>query len=211
MRGAPCIVSVADHTGWAHLVCVAAIDTVPVVVARRKVALLDPGLPAQPYEHATAGMTDKDADALVERVRLSAAARSALALRHVMADLSPAHAVIALAIREPSIPDLPVSVAIVRRSYQLQCAADGLLYQFAIRAAARQVGLQVHLCPRGEEVSRAAEHAGATPADVERFIARTGRPPGPPWTQEHRRAYAAGIAVLAAQAAGGHAGRLRLP
>jgi hypothetical protein len=33
---------------------------------------------------------------------------------------------------------------------------------------------------------------------IESFVSGTGRPPGPPWTQEHRRAYAAGIASLAA-------------
>jgi len=27
-------------------------------------------------------------------------------------------------------------------------------------------------------------------------VTRRGRPAGPPWTQEHRRAYAAGIAAL---------------
>jgi hypothetical protein len=29
------------------------------------------------------------------------------------------------------------------------------------------------------------------------FVSVTGRPSGPPWTEEHRRAYAAGIAALA--------------
>jgi hypothetical protein len=46
-----------------------------------------------------------------------------------------------------------------------------------------------------------------TPGDIEEYVDRTGRPDGPPWTQEHRRAYAAGIAVLATHARG----RLRIP
>ena len=33
MKGAPCVVSVAEHTGWAHLVCVAAPGLVPAVIA----------------------------------------------------------------------------------------------------------------------------------------------------------------------------------
>ena len=45
MRPAPCVVSVAEHTGWAHLVCVAARGNVPAVIARRRVALIDKGLP----------------------------------------------------------------------------------------------------------------------------------------------------------------------
>jgi hypothetical protein len=55
------------------------------------------------------------------------------------------------------------------------------------------------MCRRGEETSLAAEHLGVTLGEVEDFVSRSGRPAGPPWTQEHRRAYAAGIAVLAAR------------
>src|SRR6059036_2946045 len=56
MRPAPCVVSVAEHTGWAHLVCVAARGKVPAVIARRRVALIDQGLPTLPYEHETTAM-----------------------------------------------------------------------------------------------------------------------------------------------------------
>src|SRR2546428_13731293 len=56
MRPAPCVVSVAEHTGWAHLVCVAAPGNVPAVIARRRVALIDQGLPTLPYEHETAAL-----------------------------------------------------------------------------------------------------------------------------------------------------------
>ena len=35
MRPAPCVVSVAEHTGWAHLVCVAARGNVPAVIDLR--------------------------------------------------------------------------------------------------------------------------------------------------------------------------------
>jgi hypothetical protein len=63
------------------------------------------------------------------------------------------------------------------------------------------------MCRRGQEATRAAQQLGLTSAEIEEFISRTGRPEGPPWTQEHRRAYAAGIAVLAARARR----RLRIP
>jgi hypothetical protein len=77
-----------------------------------------------------------------------------------------------------------------------------MLYQLAICRAARQLELEVHLCRRGQEAERAAQQLGVTPAEIEEFVSRTGRPAGPPWTQEHRRAYAAGIAVLATHARG---------
>jgi hypothetical protein len=115
-------------------------------------------------------------------------------------ELAPAHTAIALAIREPPFDDLPATVAAVRTSYRLLCAADGMLYQQAICRAARQLKLDVHTCRRGKETARAAQRLGVTPGEVDEFVSRTGRPAGPPWTQEHRRAYAAGIAALAAHA-----------
>jgi hypothetical protein len=63
------------------------------------------------------------------------------------------------------------------------------------------------VCRRGKETARAAQQLGVTLADIEEFVSRTGRPSGPPWTQEHRRAYAAGIAALAAHTRG----HLRIP
>ncbi len=207
MRPAPCVVSVAEHTGWAYLVCVAARGHVPAVIVRRRVALIDKGLPTLPYEHETAAMREDEANAVIAGVRQSIAARTSDALRRVVIELAPAHAAVALAIREPPFDDLPATVAAVRTSYRLLCAADGMLYQLAICHAARELNLDVHMCRRGHETARAAEQLRVTPGDIEEFVSRTGRPDGPPWTQEHRRAYAAGIAVLAAHARG----RLRIP
>ena len=207
MTPAPCVVSVADHAGWAHLVCVAAHGHVPAVIERRRVALIDRGLPILPYEHDTTAMREDEANAVIARVRRSIAARTSEALRRVVVELAPAHTAVALAIREPPFDDLPATVAAVRTSYRLLCAADGMLYQLAIRRAARQLKLDVHLCRRGTETAQAARRLGVTPAEIEDFVSRTGRPGGPPWTQEHRRAYAAGIAALAAHARS----RLRIP
>jgi hypothetical protein len=200
MKGAPYVVSVAEHTGWAHLVCVAAPDGVPAVIERRRVTLIDPGVPTQPYEHDSTAMREDEANALIARVRRSIVARTTLALQRVVTELPPPHAAVALAIRKPPFPELPETVSVVRQSYRLQCAADGMLYQLAICGAARQIGLDVHMYRRGEEASIAAEQLGVTRRDVEEFVSGAGRPAGPPWTQEHRQAYAAGIAVLAAQA-----------
>jgi hypothetical protein len=189
-------VSVAEHTGWAYLVCVAARGLVPAVIVRRRVALIDKGLPTLPYEHETAAMREDEANAIIAGVRQSIAARTSDALRRVVIELAPAHTAVALAIREPPFDDLPTTVAAVRTSYRL-----------AICHAARELNLDVHMCRRGQETARAAEQLRMTPGDIEEFVDRTGRPDGPPWTQEHRRAYAAGIAVLATHARG----RLRIP
>jgi hypothetical protein len=200
MKREPCVVSVAEHTGWAHLICVAAPGLVPAVIERRRVTLIDSGLPTQPYEHASTAMREDEADALISQVRRSIAGRSSDALTRILTELTPSYVVVALAIRQPPFADLPKTVAAVRQSYRLQCAADGMLYQLAICRAARQLGLDVHMYRRGEETSRAAEQLGVTSREIEAFVSGAGRPAGPPWTQEHRQAYAAGIAVLAAHA-----------
>ena len=197
MKRGPCVISVAEHTGWAYVVCVAATGGVPEVVTRRRVALIEQRLPSQPYEHGSAAMKEDEAQALVERARRSIASCTTLALDRLVSDLSATHVPVALTIRKPPYPRIPASVAAVRASYPLLCAADGMLYQQAICRAARQLGLDVQLCRRGEETALAAQILGATPREIEEFIARTGRPAGPPWTQEHRRAYAAGMAALA--------------
>jgi hypothetical protein len=137
---------------------------------------------------------------LIARVRRSIATSTSRALRRVVTDLAPTHPVVALAIREPPFAELPDTVAVVRQSYRLQCAADGMMYQLAVCGAARALGLEVHECRRGEEAARAAERLGVTADAVESFVSSTARPAGPAWTEEHRRAFAAGIAVLASRA-----------
>ena len=206
MSRAQCVLSVAEHAGWAHVVAVAARDHVPAVVARRRVTLIDAGLSTQPYHHEAAAMTNHDADALIARVRRSIAARTSGALQQLVTELAPNHSVVALTIRKSPFDDLPATYGPVRESYRLFCAADGMMYQLAICRAAREQNLEVHQCGRGEETALAAKALGVKPAAVEKFVSRTGRPPGPPWTQEHRHAYAAGIATLAAHVRG----RLRL-
>src|SRR6266850_2442411 len=121
-------------------------------------------------------MGEDEANALIARVRQSIAARTSDALRRVVIELAPAHTAVALAIREPPFDDLPATVAAVRTSYRLLCAADGMLYQLAICRAARQLKLDVHMCRRGEETARAAQRLGVTPADIEEFVSRVGRP-----------------------------------
>jgi hypothetical protein len=198
MTRTPCVISVADHAGWAHLVCVAAPGNMPAVVERRRVTLIDAGLPTLPYHHESISMREDEANAQIARVRRSIAGCTSRALHGVLTDLTPAYPVVALAIREPPFAELPETVAAVRQSYRLQCAADGMMYQLALCRAARDLGLDVHLCRRGEETARAAARLEVHPDDMESFVSGTGRPSGPPWTQEHRRAYAAGIAALAA-------------
>ncbi|HKT80097.1 MAG TPA: hypothetical protein VJP86_07735 [Vicinamibacterales bacterium] len=196
MKTSPCVISVADHAGWAYALCVAAPSGIPAVVERRRLTLIDAGLPTMPYHHESLGLPVDEADRLIARVRQSIASCALLALKQVAVELAPTHVPVALAIREPTFPVLPETVAGVRASYQLQCAADGMMYQFALCQAARDLDLDVEQCRRGDESARAAAQLGVHLSAVEAFVSGVGRPPGPPWTEEHRRAYAAGIAAL---------------
>lgn len=201
--GAPCVVGVADHTGWAHAVCVVLRGPVPVVIDRRRIPLIDDGLPTMPYHHETVGMREAEANALIARVRQSVEARTARELSRLVADLTSACRVVALAVREPPYASLPATVADVRASYALQNAADGVMYHQALCRAARDLGLDVHAVRRKDEMPRAAERLGVTVQQIDDFVSRTGRPEGPPWTQEHRSGYAAALAALAAYAPAG--------
>ena len=67
MRRAPTVLGVADHTGWAYVVCVSVHERRPFVVARRRITLIDRGLPTQPYEHDTMAMRPDEAQELVAR------------------------------------------------------------------------------------------------------------------------------------------------
>jgi hypothetical protein len=193
----PSILAVADHTGWAYVVCVSAHDRRPFVVMRRRVALIDRGLPTQPYEHDTMAMRPDHAQALVASVRRSIAANTDLALRQLVDELSGEHPVTALTIRKPPFEKLPASVAAVHASHRLRCSADGMLYNLAICAAAKRLGLDVQRYRRGDEMDLAAAALGVSPEAIEEFVGGPGRPTAPPWTVEHRRGFAAAIAALA--------------
>jgi hypothetical protein len=195
MRPALCVVSVAEHIGWAHLICVAARRNVPAVIARRRVALIDRGLPTMPYEHDTTALREDEANGVIARVRRSIAARTSDALRRVVSELAPAHTAVALAIREPPFDDLPATVAAVGRP--IVCSAPRTDALSATSPCGCQLELDVHMCRRGRN-GTAAQPRGDTGCN--QFVSRAagrparrdaGAPPG-----------AAGIAALAPHARG---------
>jgi len=192
----PAVVGVADHNGWAVLVTAAMVGGQPTVIDRRRVELIEKGLPSQPYHHETVSLGKADAEALVHRVKRSVAACTALALDRLSADVSPKYRVTSVAIRQPPLDSLPSTVADAHRSYYVFCRADGMLYHSAIAAAARQRNWDVLLHRRGEEMEMAAEALRKDAAGVERFINDLKTRLGPPWTAEHRNAFAAAIAGL---------------
>jgi hypothetical protein len=159
--------------------------------------LIDRGLPTLPYEHETRALRPDEAQALVGSVRKSIAFNADRAVRRLVDELSHEHPVRTLTIRKPPFPELPASVAEVHASHRLLSSADGMLYNLAICDAATRHGLEVVLYRRGDEVDLAAKALGVSHEAVDEFLSGAGRPAGPPWAVEQRRAYAAGIAAVA--------------
>jgi len=195
-KGHPVVVGVADHTGWAILLSAAVVNGEPTVIDRRRVPLIEKGIPPQPYEHEIVGLTDTDAEQLLRQVKKSIAACTALAFDRLSADLWPHYRVSSLTIREPSLEQLPATVGEVRRSYHVMCRADGMLYHSAICAAARQRDMEVVFYQRGEELAKAADALKVSKSEVERFLNGLKKTLKPPWTAEHRSAFAAAIGAL---------------
>ena len=104
------------------------------MVTRRKIALIDPGLPTLPYEHDTLAMRPDEAQALVASVRKSIAANTDRALQRLVDELSREHPVRTLTIRKPPLQKLPATVAEVHASHRLRYSADGMLYNLALCA-----------------------------------------------------------------------------
>jgi NAD(P)-dependent dehydrogenase (short-subunit alcohol dehydrogenase family) len=74
-----------------------------------------------------------------------------------------------------------------------------MLYHLAICQAARQLDWKVACHRRGEELTQAAEALQASTDEVERFMNDVRRTLTPPWTAEHRSAFAAAIGSLSNQ------------
>jgi hypothetical protein len=181
------VTGVSDHGGWAVFVTVAALNGLPVVVDRRRLETLGPGLPSQPYHHDTLGLDIKDAEALVTKVRASALECSIHALKPKPA---------AIVLREPPLPQMPASVAEAHAAYQVMTRSDGMLYHDALTRAAAAIKLPVVMIKRGEERTHAAEILGTIGPKLDRWLAAWRENLGAPWQQEHQDSTARAIAVL---------------
>src|SRR5260221_2801993 len=151
----PVVAGVADHNGWAIFVSVSAKDGSPQVVDRRRVELIEPGLPKQPYEHETSGMNATEAGRLVQEVRESAlhcAERALSQLRSSLGTkLAPGREAVSIALRAAPLPRLPGSVAEAHASWHVLMRADAMLYHDALCTAAASLGIEVATFPRGDD------------------------------------------------------------
>ncbi len=131
------IIGVSDHGGWAVLVTVAADGT---LLDRRRVELVDEGLPKIPHHSEGQALPVDEAIALVKRVRVSAERHADIALDSV-ASTVPGR-IVGVALRQ--CPELPPTIAERIRDYRAQNVADWVMYRKALAAAAEARGWVVH-------------------------------------------------------------------
>jgi hypothetical protein len=184
------VIGVSDHGGWAVLVTVARDGT---LLDRRRVELVDEGLPKIPHHSEGQRLPLEEAVALVERVRVSAERHAVLALDAVAMAVP---RVLGVALRK--CPQLPPTIAERIKDYRAQNVADWVMYRKALASAAEARLWPVHWY-EAKSVSAAASRA----LRVENFDAhflQMRKAVGPPWNNDHKLAMAAAIVAASAAA-----------
>ncbi|MDE0434770.1 MAG: hypothetical protein OXH92_12275 [Bryobacterales bacterium] len=193
MSAAEAVIGAADHYARAELVTLAVAGASPVLLDRRRVELIDKGLPSAPYHHEALSLDIDTAIDLVDRVRRSVAKHASAAISTLLATYR------AQVLILPSSPydSLPDSLEEILNSRRLTLAADGMLYREALAKAAAELGMEVRRYPRKTDpTALAAQAMGAEEAEVNSLIAQFGREAGTPWRKDHKMAAAAALSVL---------------
>jgi hypothetical protein len=182
------IIGVSDHGGWAVLVTVARDGT---LLDRRRVELVDEGLPKLPHHHDGQGLPLHEAVALVERARVSAERHAVLALDAVAMTVS---CILGVALR--NCPQLPPTIAERIKDYRAQNVADWVMYRKALASAAEARGWPVHWYDAKTVLGAARQALGVENLDAHFLQVR--RAVGPPWGKDHKLAMAAAISTVKA-------------
>jgi len=183
------VIGVSDHGGWAVLVTVASDGT---LLDRRRVELVDEGLPKIPHHSEGQGLPVDEAVALVERVEASAKRHSKLVLDAVAVTVP--GRIVGVALRQ--CPELPPTVAERIADYRAQNVADWVMYRKALAAAAEVRGWAVNWYDAKKVFDAASEALRI--ADIDAHFLQIRKAIGPPWNKDHRLAMAAAIVARSA-------------
>jgi len=161
---------IADHLGWAIAVTATAEHE---VVDRRRIELVEPGVPSMPI-HAESKRLGVDATAaLVAEVRASAVRATSASLDALPAQIT------SISLRDWP-PDFPTDIAVQRRA-PWEARADAIMYRGVLAEVAAQRGWTVHFYD-ARHVLELADGMLDRRATL-----------GPPWAKDHRVALAATI------------------
>ena len=186
---------IAHHLGWAVVVTASADHK---VVDRRRIELIEPGLPTAPIHHEGGAFPlhrpavplDDDAlSVLVAEVRASARRATSAALDELGAALPGPIASMSL---RAWPTDFPRDIAAQRR-VPYESRADSVMYRQVLAESARERGWVVHLYDAKEVEDEAVRILGPRADEV---LLGPRATLGPPWSKDHRLALAATIAVV---------------
>ncbi len=174
---------IAHHLGWAVAVTASADHR---VVDRRRIELIEPGVPAAPIHHEGKPLDDDAAAALVAQVRVSAIRATSASLDE-LASAQP-EAIVSMSLRAWPV-DFPDDIAVQRRA-PYEARADSIMYREVLAELARARGWDVHLYDAKHVEDQAVRILAEQAHDVLHGPRATL---GPPWAKDHRMALAATI------------------
>jgi hypothetical protein len=176
-------VGIADHFGWAVAVTASADHQ---VVDRRRIELVEPGVCEAPVHYEGARRGVDGTAALIDEVRASTRRAAGAALDQLAAALGAPVASISL---RTWPPDFPTDVAVQLQS-PWEARADAVMYRQELSDLAAERGWAVHLYDAKRVIAEADAVLGGR-ADEHLQAPRAAL--GPPWTKDHRVAFAAAI------------------
>lgn len=153
---------------------------------RRRVELVDEGLPRLPHHHEAQRLPLDEAVALVERVRVSAETHARLALDAVTMTVP---RILGIALR--NCPQLPPTIAERIKDYRAQNVADWVMYRKALASAADARNWPVHWYDAKKALGAASQALRVENLDAHFLHLRSAV--GPPWNKDHKLAMAAAI------------------
>jgi len=185
-------IGIAHHFGWAVAVTASTDHT---VVDRRRIELIEPGLPPAPIHHEGGPhllhrqgepLDDDALAALVAQVRASAVRTASAELDKLIAALS--EPIVSMSLRAwPH--DFPGDIAI-QRGVPYESRADSVMYLQVLAELARHRGWDVHFYDAKHVENEATTILGKRAGEVLHGPRKTL---GPPWSKDHRMALAATI------------------
>lgn len=189
----PLRLGIAHHLGWAVAVTA---DAEHEVVDRRRIELIEPGMPNAPIHHeggphllhrqAEEPLDDDALGALVAEALESAIRTTAASLDDLVGALP--GPVVSMSLRAwPD--DFPTDVAIQRR-VPYESRADSVMYRQVLAELGRARGWAIHLYEAKDVEAEAARVLGRRAHAV---INGPRAALGPPWSKDHRTALAATV------------------
>ncbi|MGP4104130.1 hypothetical protein [Nonomuraea sp. KM90] len=176
-------VGIAHHFGWAVAVTASSGHR---VVDRRRIDLIEPGMPAAPVHHEGKPLDDAAAAELVARVRASAFRATSASLDDLASALP--GPIVSLSLRAWPL-DFPDDLAVQRRT-PYEARADSVMYRQILAELAHARGWAVHFYDAKDVEARAAGILAGRAAET---LHGPRAALGPPWTKDHRMALAATI------------------